>query len=457
MEFKSKIKKEKINDQSIELVGRIEEFMRKEASAPPTRLSKVGQRIVEATGLSIRTIRRIDKERKDINRGLQSGFIPPLQNRSYAKPKTGINEDERRLLRTIMLNFYITHKKVPYVKQIHKEFVEATGYVGSESSVYRLLGEMGFYWRKTKSTVKSQRRILMERADIKLQRINYLRSIKVYREKDRQIVFMDEAYLNPQQASEKSWSGQRLIIVHAFCNTGCIPNACLIFQSKSKSGDYYNDMDYENYKRWLTKKFIPNLPANSVVVMGSAPYHSLQLEEECPNYSSKKEIMIQWLQSRNVMCDINMYKVELYNLVKLYKPQLKVFQIDKLFIENGHNVLRIPPNHPDLNPNELVWTSLKQHVSQSYVTYELREVINLADNYLRNFSAEDWTARYRLVEDIENEYLRKEIALDAVIDQLIADFGINEDTDDDEDHDEEYDDEADSELNELEQDHKATS
>lgn len=445
-----KFKKAKLNDQSLDLLRKLLDYMKEkeqESEDIPSRLSKVNQRIADATGLSARTINRIIKERKDIDNGLKSGFSAPLQNRKSSKPKTGINDDEKRMLRTITHNFYISHKMVPNCKQIHKEFVEATGYIGSEKSIYRVLKEMGFYWKSTKSSDVTKRRILLERADVKLQRVKYLKALKQYREENRTVVFMDETYLLPQQASEKSWSGQRLIIVHAFCHTGCIPNACLIFQSKSKCGDYHGDMNYENYKRWLTKKLIPNLPENSVVVMGNSPFQNVIIDE-FPNYFTKKELTLQWLRSRNILCTGNMCRVELHNLVKLNKPDLKSYQIDELFLMKGHDVLRMPPFVTDLNPNELVWSSLKQYVSQSYVTYELGEVINLADDFLKNFSCEEWMARYQYVQELENEYLRREIALDVLTDQLITDLGIDEDTDEDDVEDiEEVDDEVEDDNN----------
>lgn len=420
VEAPSKLKKKFLSAQTRELVSNVAEFMRNEASRgkPIISFAKVEERLSKATGLSLSTIRKIGEKDSDIkvNNSLQS----PLKTKPV-KPRADVNDHDKGMLRCIMHNFYLTHKMIPNLERIHGEFVESTGYTGSVTSMHRGLREIGFRWIKTTSNKK----ILMEKADVRLQRIRYLKTLQQYREENRTIVFMDETYLHPQQTSEKTWTGQRVIIVHAWYKYGGVPNATLIFQSKTNSGDYHNDMSFENYKKWISEKLIPNLPWNSVVVVGNAPYHNIQVEK-CPNYYSKKEVMIQWLRSRNIMCDVNMLKVELYNLIKLHKPGFKTFQIDELFLQKGHNVIRLPPNHSDLNPTDLIWTSLKAYVAQHYRTYG--DVMNLADHFLKSFSTEEWTLRYHHVENMEKEYLKKELALDAVLDQLIINTGAEDES-----------------------------
>jgi transposase len=49
-----------------------------------------------------------------------------------------------------------------------------------------------------------------------------------------------------------------------------------------------------------------------------------------------------------------MWKPELYSVIKVRKPRFKTFKIDALLAEHGHSVLRLPPYHPDFNPNEMI-------------------------------------------------------------------------------------------------------
>jgi transposase len=50
-----------------------------------------------------------------------------------------------------------------------------------------------------------------------------------------------------------------------------------------------------------------------------------------------------------------MLKVQLYEIIKAYKPKYKTFLVDEIMTANGHTVLRLLPYHPDLNPTELIW------------------------------------------------------------------------------------------------------
>ena len=85
--------------------------------------------------------------------------------------------------------------------------------------------------------------------------------------------------------------GQRAIVVHAGYEKRFIQNALLIFKSGTKSGDYHNGMNFENYYKWLQKKLIINLSEKSVVVIDNASYHNVQLNP-APVSSTPKSQMI---------------------------------------------------------------------------------------------------------------------------------------------------------------------
>jgi transposase len=74
-----------------------------------------------------------------------------------------------------------------------------------------------------------------------------------------------------------------------------------------------------------------------------------------------------------------MCKPELYSLIKLRKPLIKTFKIDALFAEHGHSALRLSPYHPDLNPTELIWASVKEYVARKSVSFYLDDAMKLAE------------------------------------------------------------------------------
>ncbi|GBP24484.1 hypothetical protein EVAR_20808_1 [Eumeta japonica] len=102
----------------------------------------------------------------------------------------------------------------------------------------------------------------------------------------------------PTKGIKKSLSkGNRLVIVHAGGEASFVSNAFLTFKTGAKSDDYYDNMNLENYERWLRTKLIPNLPPNSVVVVDNASYHNKQLDA-APTSTTKKANMQTWLRQK---------------------------------------------------------------------------------------------------------------------------------------------------------------
>ena len=69
-----------------------------------------------------------------------------------------------------------------------------------------------------------------------------------------------------------------MIVVHAGGSDGFIPGDLLTFKSGCSTGDYHNDMNADNFTRWLREQLIPNLPDKSVVVLDNAAYHNIQID-----------------------------------------------------------------------------------------------------------------------------------------------------------------------------------
>ncbi|CAH1381646.1 unnamed protein product, partial [Tenebrio molitor] len=81
-----------------------------------------------------------------------------------------------------------TVKGILYRKQDDMEIP----FSGSESTLLRLIKELGFKWHKT----EDNRKVLMESYDIRLLRIKYLKQILKYRDEGRLIFYTDESYVH---------------------------------------------------------------------------------------------------------------------------------------------------------------------------------------------------------------------------------------------------------------------
>ena len=102
--------------------------------------------------------------------------------------------------------------------------------------------------------------------------------------------------------------------MHAGSENGWINGADLVIQSKKATGDYHDEMTSEHFEEWFHDSLMPNIPANSLIVM--APYHSRRLEP-VPTMSSRKQIMQDWLPAHGIEFLENALKRELYTLIKM--------------------------------------------------------------------------------------------------------------------------------------------
>ena len=71
-----------------------------------------------------------------------------------------------------------------------------------------------------------------------------------------------------------------MIVVHAGDSTGFISGGLLTFKSGRSTEDYmyHDDMDSQNFTRWLREQLLPYLPQQSILVLDNAAYHNIQVD-----------------------------------------------------------------------------------------------------------------------------------------------------------------------------------
>ncbi|KAL4088851.1 hypothetical protein QTP88_023935 [Uroleucon formosanum] len=268
----------------------------------------------EATGYSTMSVRRIvyeGKKNMDLtgNSTLATFITPDKKRNNVTKIKALVDDFDRCALKRTITNMYTVEKIVPTVKLIfekQKNFMN----LGSTRTLNRIISEMGFKFRK------------------------------------------------------------RLIIVHAGGEEGFVPNALLTWEAQSSSGDYYDNMNKDNYYKCVTEKLLPNLSKNSVVVLDNATYHCHQ-SNRAPNSNSLKKDMINWLTENNISFNSTMFKPQLYDIIRKHKQVFIKYSLDGILSKEGHDIIRLPPYHPDLNPIEMIWSQK----NESYMDIEMDKLI----------------------------------------------------------------------------------
>lgn len=217
---------------------------------------------------------------------------------------------------------------------------------------------------------------LIEKREIIVWRIKYLRQIKQYREESRPIYYLDENWVNAGDVNSKVWfdktvtsaqmayseglstgavnptgKGKRLIVSHIGSQDGLVPEGLLCFESKTNTQDYHDEMNGNSFRDWL-EGVLPRLKENAVIIMDNAPYHSVRLEK-CPTTNWRKVDIIEWLRSKGEVVDSTMVIAELLDELDRIKPKYNNYVIDEMVKANNKIVLGLPPYHCELNPIEL--------------------------------------------------------------------------------------------------------
>ena len=139
------------------------------------------------------------------------------------------------------------------------------------------------------------------------------------------------------------------------------------------------------FQKWFTEKLMPNIPSNSLIIMDNASYHNTLSACSPPTSTCTKERIWNWLIENNVPCDENSLKAELIMALK-QMTVIPLYEVDEIAKKQGHEILRTPPYHPELQPIELCWGVVKNHIARncdftlSNLKIQLEEGFSKVDN-----------------------------------------------------------------------------
>jgi transposase len=293
-----------------------------------------------------------------------------------------------------------------------------------KATLARTLNRWGFEFGKGTRTQH-----LKEKNHVIAARQRYLREIRKNRTKSskatsRPEVYLDESYVNKNHSNDFIWyygedgpwvqkptgKGERLIILNAITQSGWVSNAKLVFKSTKKTGDYHGQMNWDLFKRWFTEMLLPNIPKHSLIIMDNASYHNILSEHSPPTAKSSKKKIREWLEQNKVYCREDCLKPELIEILTKLAPE-PVYAIDEIAADQGHKVLRTPPYHPELQPIEICWGVVKNHIAR-HCDFTMKNLIKQLDSGFDQVSAKTCTKIIKKIRDIESDFWFSDIKID---------------------------------------------
>lgn len=377
-------------------------------------------RAADALGIGVATVKRI---MADYNRDPSLLDFP---GKKRGHPVYAVNISYQEAVRT-----YI---RIANIEGRHVTLADIQGFLkekyGDDSfhkaTLARTLNRWGFEFGKG---IRTQH--LKEKDHVVAARRRYLREKKVNRVDEskaiaqRPEVYLDESYVNKNHSNDFTWyfgedgpwlqkptgKGERLIILNAITSNGWVPGAKLVFKSTKKTGDYHGQMNWELFKKWFAEMLLPNIPEGSLIIMDNAPYHNILSQNSPPTPQSSKANIREWLEGNKVYCRDDCLKPELVEVLKKLAPE-PIYAVDELAAGHGHKVLRTPPYHPELQPIEICWGVVKNHMAK-HCDFTMTNLIKQLDAGFEKVTKETCTSIIKKISKTEDEFWVSDMQMDA--------------------------------------------
>ncbi len=374
------------------------------------------QKVANALGFGIATIKRT---MADYSRGVNFDEVEKVFR---GRPQRVLSESTQTIVRDYIRK---ANKEGAYITLEmlcqHLEEV-APKQEFSVRTLGRALDRWGFTFGKG---VRTQR--FKEKDHVVAARQRYLRrKIANRKGKDtvRPEVYLDESYVNKNHSNDFVWyydddgpwiqkptgKGERLIIMNAITKDGWVPGAKVTFKSTRKTGDYHGQMNQEMFTKWFREKLLPNIPARSLIIMDNASYHNVLSSVSSPTPSCKKEKIRSWLERNHFPVKDDCLKAELVEILTKVGPQ-PTYVLDEIASEQGHEVLRTPPYHPELQPIETCWGIVKNEIARN-CDFTMDNLILQLESAFDKITAKTCAGLIKKIRDVEDTFWRDDAALD---------------------------------------------
>jgi len=383
---------------------------------PQEQASSNVQRVANALGVGIATVKRV---MADYNRGV---IFADQEKIHRGRPRQVLTDSMQAVTREYVreANREGKHITLEMLCQ-HLESIKS-GQEFSIRTLGRALDRWGFTFGKG---TRSQR--LKEKDHIVAARQRYLRRKRANRKGEGTIrpeVYLDESYVNKNHSNDFVWyfdddgpwiqkptgKGERLIIINAITKDGWVPEAKLTFKSTKKTGDYHGQMNQGMFTKWFRDKLLPNIPKGSLIIMDNATYHNVLSVHSAPTATCKKEKILLWLEQNNIPLKEDCLKVEMIEILNKMAP-IPTYALDEIAAEHGHEILRTPPYHPELQPIETCWAAVKNQIART-CDFTMANLAAQLEDAFSCVTAKTCSGLIKKIRKVEDRFWKEDVLID---------------------------------------------
>ena len=145
--------------------------------------------------------------------------------------------------------------------------------------------------------------------------------------------------------------------------------------------------------------------------MDNASYHNILSDSSPPTALCSKDKILKWLEQNKVYCRDDCLKPELVEILKKLAPE-PIYAIDEIARSCGHEIIRTPPYHPELQPIETCWGVVKNHIARNN-DFTMDNLMEQLDLGFEKVTARTCMKIIKRVIELEDEFWNEDLRLDA--------------------------------------------
>ena len=277
----------------------------------------------------------------------------------------------------------------------------------SRATLHRAMQYIGFSFSRGPNHYDMAR----EKPFVRNQRSNCIDTVLKYRQAGRTIYHTDERWLTKNMTSDRTWKdgtsdaslkvpsgkGGRIIVAHvASRKTRIVVCAAWVFVGKKNSGDYHAEMNSTSWLIWLEDSVLPKI-RSGVLVIDRAPYHLVRNEAIRPAASRfRKDQVSDWLEAKNLVLAergpqwrTTCTRAVLKKRADENRP-IPHYLVQDLTARFDMSVLISPVAHPELNPIEMGWGTVKMALKRANTSFSLATLRHTAEVEFVKITAKVW-------------------------------------------------------------------